>query len=134
MSKTIETAVAKFAVAFVAVAMIFSAYAPAAQAQTTEDLQQMINDLLAQVSSLQGELGGDSMSSSDVCPYTWTRSLSTGDTGMDVMKLQQFLNADAGTMVSAAGAGSAGMETDYYGPATGAAVAKFQSKYRKNDT
>jgi len=42
---------AKFAVAAVAVAMIFAAFAPSAQAQTTEDLQQMINDLLAQVDS-----------------------------------------------------------------------------------
>ena len=35
----------KAAVAFVAVAMMFSAFAPAAQAQSSEDLQKMINDL-----------------------------------------------------------------------------------------
>jgi hypothetical protein len=124
---------AKFAVAAVAVAMIFSAFAPAAQAQTTEDLQQMINDLLAQVAELQSGLGGvttgDSMTS-DVCPYTWTRDLNMGSEGADVMKLQQFLNSNADTRVSATGAGSAGMETMYYGPATGAAVAKFQVMHR----
>ncbi|MCA9362794.1 hypothetical protein KC851_00535 [Candidatus Kaiserbacteria bacterium] len=121
----------KLAVAFVAVAMVFSAFASTASAQTTEELQQMINDLLAQVAQLQGELGqgGDSMSS-DVCPYTWTRDLSSGSTGADVMKLQQFLNSDADTRVSVEGAGSAGMETEYYGPATAAAVSKFQVKYR----
>lgn len=124
---------AKFAVAAVAVAMIFSAYAPAAQAQSTEDLQQMINDLLAQVAGLQSQLGqgGDSMmSSSMVCPYTWTRDLNVGSEGADVMKLQQFLNETPELRVAAEGAGSPGNETMYYGPATAAAVSKMQVMYR----
>ncbi len=122
---------AKLSVAFVAIAMMLSLVAPA-QAQTAEELQAQIADLMATINALQSQVGaGDSMSSSDVCPYTWTRSLNMGDTGMDVMKLQQFLNADVATQVAAAGsAGSAGMETQYYGPATGAAVAKFQEMYR----
>tara|TARA_B100002051_G_scaffold276820_1_gene329402 strand:- start:2814 stop:4880 length:2067 start_codon:yes stop_codon:yes gene_type:complete len=122
--------VAKLAVAFVAVAMVLSAFAPAAQAQTTEELQAMINDLLAQVAALQAGAGQDAGVSSDVCPYTWTRDLSTGSTGADVMKLQQFLNADPDTRVAVSGVGSAGMETEYYGPATAAAVSKMQVKYR----
>ena len=121
--------VAKLAVAFVAVAMVVAAFAPAAQAQTTEELQAMINDLLAQVAALQG--GGDAAPmAAGVCPYTWTRDLSTGSTGADVMKLQQFLNSDPDTRVAATGVGSAGMETEYYGPATAAAVSKFQVKFR----
>ncbi len=120
----------KLAVAFVAVAMVFAAFAPAAKAQTTEDLQQMINDLLAQVAGLQSQLGQGATSAAGVCPYTWTRDLSSGSTGADVMKLQQFLNADADTRVAAEGAGSVGMETEYYGPATAAAVSKMQVKYR----
>lgn len=120
--------VAKLSVAFVTVAMFFTMVAPA-QAQTAEELQQMINDLLAQIASLQGQVGTGG-SAAGVCPYTWTRTLNTGATGADVMKLQQFLNADADTRVAVTGAGSAGMETQYYGPATGAAVAKFQAKYR----
>ncbi|MEZ4103745.1 MAG: hypothetical protein R3B60_00475 [Candidatus Paceibacterota bacterium] len=123
----------KVAVAFVALAMIFSAYAPAAQAQSAEDLQKMINDLLAQIATLQGQLGqgsGSTGMTSGVCPYTWTRDLSNGSTGMDVMKLQQFLNSDPDTRVAATGAGSMGMETEYYGPATAAAVSKLQVKYR----
>lgn len=129
-----NTIAAKAFGAFVAVAMVLTLAAPA-QAQTTEELQQMINDLLSQVASLQSQLGGDSGQStgagaSDVCPYTWTRDLSAGATGNDVLLLQQFLNADPDTRVAATGVGSAGQETDYYGALTGAAVAKFQTKYR----
>lgn len=122
---------AKFAVAIVAVSMVLSAFAPVAKAQTTEDLQKMINDLLAQVAALQAKTGqGGTSVASGICPYTWTRDLAVGATGADVMKLQQFLNADADTRVAASGAGSVGMETEYYGPATAAAVSKMQVKYR----
>jgi hypothetical protein len=46
----------KFAVAFVAAAMILSAIAPAVQAAEADDLQTTINDLLAQVADLQDQL------------------------------------------------------------------------------
>jgi peptidoglycan hydrolase-like protein with peptidoglycan-binding domain len=122
---------AKIAVAIVAVSMVFSAFATSAKAQTTEDLQKMINDLLAQVASLQSQVGqGGQSVASGVCPYTWTRDLNVGATGADVMKLQQFLNADLDTRVSMSGAGSVGSETEFYGPATAAAVSKMQVKYR----
>ena len=130
MTTVAHNVVAKLSVAFVAVAMLFTLVSPA-KAATAEEMQQMINDLLAQVSALQGSTGGAS-SAAGMCPYTWTRSLKTGDTGMDVMKLQQFLNSDADTRVSASGVGSAGMETEYFGPATAAAVSKFQVKYRSD--
>ena len=122
---------AKLSVAFVAAAMIVSAYAPAAQAQTTEELQEMINQLLEQVAALQASTGqGGTSVASGVCPYTWTRDLSSGSKGADVMKLQQFLNASADTRVAASGAGSVGAETEFYGPATAAAVSKMQVTYR----
>jgi hypothetical protein len=122
---------AKFAVAIVAVSMVLSAFAPVAKAQTTEDLQKMINDLLAQVAALQSQAGqSGSSAAAGVCPYTWTRDLAVGATGADVMKLQQSLNADVDTRVAASGVGSVGMETEYFGPATAAAVSKFQVKYR----
>ena len=124
-----KTFASKLAVALVAVAMVVAAFASTAKAQTTDELQAMINDLLAQVAALQAGAGQEA-SASAVCPYTWTRDLSTGSTGSDVMMLQQFLNSDADTRVAAEGAGSAGMETEYYGPATAAAVSKFQVKYR----
>lgn len=121
----------KAAIAFVALAMALSMFAPAAQAQSSEDLQKMINDLLAQIASLQSQVGqGGTSVASGICPYTWTRDLNVGATGADVMKLQQSLNADQDTRVSASGAGSVGAETEYFGPATAAAVSKFQVKYR----
>jgi hypothetical protein len=121
---------AKASVAFVAAAMIFSMFAPSAKAQSAEDLQKMINDLLAQIASLQSQVGQGGSSAAGVCPYTWTRDLNVGPTGADVKMLQMFLNANADTRVAASGAGSAGMETEYYGPATAAAVSKMQVMYR----
>jgi len=128
MTKIATDFASKLAVAFVAVAMVVAAFAPAAQAQSSEDLQQMINDLLAQVAQLQGQTtgGGASMT----C-QSFLMDLGQGSTGADVKRLQEFLNMDPDTRVAAAGvAGGAGMETMYYGPATAAAVSKFQVKYR----
>ena len=127
MTKIATDFASKLAVAFVAVAMVVAAFAPAAQAQSSEDLQQMINDLLAQVAQLQGTTtGGGSMTCS-----SFLMDLGQGTKGADVVRLQEFLNMDPDTRVAAAGqAGSAGMETSFYGPATAAAVSKFQVKYR----
>jgi len=125
---------AKFAVAFVAVAMIFTMFAPAANAQeTTEDLEALIETLMAQIAALESGATvteDTSMSSSAVCPYTWTRDLSQGSEGADVMKLQQFLNETPDLRVAVTGAGSPGNETMYYGPATAAAVSKMQVMFR----
>jgi hypothetical protein len=130
MTSITNTVASKLVVAFVAVAMAFSMVAPA-QAQTVEELQTQIAELMTLINSLQAQTGqGGQSVASGVCPYVWTRNLSQGSTGDDVMKLQQFLNADAETRVAAEGAGSVGAETMYYGPATAAAVSKMQVKYR----
>lgn len=123
---------AKLFVAFVVISMMLTAVAPA-QAQTTAELEAQIAALMATINELQSKVGqtGGSMASS-VCPYAWTRSLSSGSTGDDVMKLQKFLNSSDDTRVSVSGAGSVGMETSYFGPATAAAVSKFQVKYRED--
>jgi peptidoglycan hydrolase-like protein with peptidoglycan-binding domain len=100
--------------------------APVAHAQSNTDLQTQIAALLAQISQLQSQLGnGSSMQS-----YTFVRNLKIGDTGEDVRMLQRLLNQSADTQVSLSGAGSVGNETTYFGPATAAAVSKFQVKYR----
>jgi hypothetical protein len=117
---------AKAAVAFVAVAMAFTLVAPSAKAQDVSSMS--LEQLIALVNQLQAQVSG-SGSASGTCSYTFTRSLSQGSTGADVMNLQKFLNMSSDTMVAASGAGSAGMETSYYGPATAAAVSKFQTKY-----
>ncbi len=123
----------KLFVAFVAVAMLVMLVAPSAKAATTEELQAQIAALMAQITALQAQAGqGGQSVASGVCPFTWTRTLTSGTTGADVMKLQQFLNADVETRVSASGVGSVGMETEYFGPATAAAVSKFQVKYRSD--
>ena len=120
----------KFSVALVAVAMLFWAVGPAfAAEQTPEELQKTINDLLAQVAALQANVAGNTPASSVSCT-TFTRDLKMGITGADVKELQKLLNSDADTRVAATGAGSTGMETMYFGPATMAAVSKMQVKYR----
>ncbi len=116
---------AKLSVAFVAVAMAFSLVAPAAQAQDVSSMS--LEELIALVNSLQAQLSGSS--SAGACSYTFTRSLSQGSTGTDVMNLQKFLNMSADTQVAATGVGSAGSESSYYGALTAAAVSKFQTKY-----
>jgi peptidoglycan hydrolase-like protein with peptidoglycan-binding domain len=55
-----------------------------------------------------------------------TRNLTVGSTGDDVKSLQQFLNNN-GYTVASSGVGSSGKETTYFGKATQAALAKFQS-------
>jgi len=57
-----------------------------------------------------------------------TRDLERGMTGSDVLALQVFLNTH-GFTVAASGDGSLGHETDYFGPATTAAVAKYQAAH-----
>lgn len=61
------------------------------------------------------------------CNYVFTANLKAGMRNAEVRNLQKVLNAYPQTMVAASGAGSAGMETDYFGSATKAAVIKFQS-------
>ncbi len=57
-------------------------------------------------------------------------NMSVGSTGEMVRELQKFLNSDPTTVVALSGSGSSGSETTYFGPATRAAVIKFQNKYK----
>jgi len=61
------------------------------------------------------------------CSYAFNTNLRSGSRGMDVMNLQKVLNMYPQTMVAQSGAGSPGMETSTFGPATRAAVNKFQA-------
>ncbi len=90
-----------------------------ASAATVEELQALIMQLQAQLSALTGGQGTGT-------GYQFTRNLTLGSTGTDVMELQKFLNAK-GFTVAASGAGSVGMESTYFGVKTQQALAKFQA-------
>ena len=60
---------------------------------------------------------------------SFPRVLKQGMTGADVMLLQKLLNKGVGTQIVVTGPGSPGMETNLFGPATTAAVKKFQLKF-----
>jgi hypothetical protein len=65
----------------------------------------------------------------DAAGYVFTRDLTVGSTGADVMELQKVLNASASTQVSASGVGAPGMESSYFGSLTKAALAKWQAAH-----
>jgi peptidoglycan hydrolase-like protein with peptidoglycan-binding domain len=61
------------------------------------------------------------------CSYMFNTNMRLGSRGTDVMNLQKVLNMYPQTQIAASGAGSPGMETSTFGPATRAAVNKFQA-------
>lgn len=91
----------------------------AASAVTIEELQAQINALLAAKAG----------TTTTTCSYVFTKTLKQGMSDAEVMNLQKVLNTDPSTQVAAMGVGSAGNETMYFGPATKAAVVKYQNKY-----
>lgn len=111
--------------------MMLGLVAVPAQAQTTEELQAQIAALLAQINALQSQLSGTTSGTTSglYCDFSFTSDLAAGSTGTEVMQLQKFLNSIDGITVAASGAGSAGNETSYFGPATAQAVSAFQVKY-----
>lgn len=133
MSKQITFTITA-AIAAITLALSGFAVAPIAHAQMTEaELDAEISRLTSIIEQLTGQLNlgstGGFVSAASVCPYTWTRDLGQGARGPDVLRLQQFLNASPDTQLAVTGAGSPGMETQYYGPITANAVSRFQAKY-----
>lgn len=123
MSKALATKnVAAIVLAFAMIVGFAFSFATPAKADMMSDLQAQVQALLAQISALQG---GSSAPVSGAGCYTFTQSLKKGSTGGEVMWVQKFLNSH-GAQVAASGAGSPGNETSTFGPATAAAVKKFQ--------
>jgi len=73
--------------------------------------------------SLEGTATTGSVTSAAV--HVFKADLTAGSLGSEVKALQQFLNAH-GYTVSTSGAGSVGNETTKFGPATKAALIKYQ--------
>lgn len=127
----------------VAFALVLSAAAPVraasltpAQVQTIIGMLQAFGVDATTVANVTASLNGTaptmpttpSTGGSMACKGSvWARDLTVGATGADVMALQKFLNMSAATQVAATGAGAPGMETSTFGPATRAAVIKFQT-------
>ena len=106
----------KLGVAAVSLAML-ATIAPNAKAAT-------VDELMAQIQALQSQLQG--LQGTATATYNFTRDLTIGSKGDDVMALQKLLNAK-GYTVAVSGAGSAGNESTYFGNATKAALVKFQA-------
>lgn len=118
----------------IAVAMAVTAVPAVSNADTVEDLQAQIADLLAQVNTLQAQLseaeGTTSTSAPAACSgVSFTRNLSLDSEGDDVKCLQALLNQDENTILAQSGVGSPGNETSYFGNLTKAAVVEFQNVY-----
>ncbi len=108
--------VAKAAAVVAGLGLVALAFAPAANADTTSDLQAQIASLLAQIASLQAQLGGSQTTTVSV---TFSKDLTVGSKGADVTALQTWLIKKGFTI--AAGA------TGTFGPQTKAALAAYQA-------
>lgn len=116
MSITNTNAVAKVAAVVAGlglVAMSFASFAPV-KAATTAEMNAQLQALLAQVASLQAQLG-----TSQSASVTFTRDLTIGSTGADVTALQNWLIGK--------GFGIAAGATGYFGSQTQAALAAWQA-------
>ncbi|PIR88151.1 MAG: hypothetical protein COU10_00705, partial [Candidatus Harrisonbacteria bacterium CG10_big_fil_rev_8_21_14_0_10_45_28] len=124
----------KIAVSFVTATTVlslsgFGALAlPVASAATNEELQAQISQLLSMIATLQSQLSGNPASGTTYATCDFTRSLTVGSTGQDVLCLQQYLNNN-GFSVSSTGAGSPGNETQYFGSRTKQAIAAWQTSH-----
>lgn len=114
MTKASTTVIAKIAAVAAGLGLVAMSFAPAASAQSNEDLQAQIAALLAQIASLQAQIGGGASAS-----VTFTRDLTLGSTGSDVTALQNWLMSKGHAI--AAGA------TGYFGAQTQAALASYQA-------
>ena len=145
MEAIAQSTAARFAAGLVAAVMVlssFSAFASTAQAAT--DVEELCTLAAAlgisspEFDALCGEEDdemGSAMRAGETyyvhhpsVDFEFTRNLYIGARGNDVMMLQKVLNLNAATQIASTGAGSPGNETEYFGPATRDAVARFQAQ------
>ncbi len=118
----------KFLIALAIVAVLGGGMASSTSALTIEEIQVQIQQLIGQLSAMTGTPIQE-QSSVSISPIpgvgkhricnALTRNLSQGTRGDDVMSLQEFLRSEGHLTVSATG---------YFGPATRAAVARWQAQ------
>lgn len=106
------------------------------EASWREDMESLLQNLIIQVEELQQQLLHtetalpDTDDVADKCTFLWQRDLAKGDRGVDVQRLQFFLNHHSEkTRVSVWGYGSPNNETQYFGTATANAVERFKDMY-----
>ena len=97
------------------------------QAQTATQIQSQIQAIQQQIQAITG--GAAVTPSAPAVSGGFTSALSLGSRSESVRSLQEVLNSDPDTQISASGVGSSGRETTYFGPATRAAIQRFQVKY-----
>jgi hypothetical protein len=105
-----------------------------AQVSAIVSLLQSFGADAATIANVQASLTGGTPTGGTPVPtgvvacagVTFTRTLTVGSTGQDVKCLQVLMNTNGYTL-AATGAGSPGMETSYFGPATLTAVRAFQT-------
>lgn len=133
--ETIQTSKVKWlAVGLVGVGVAAALFAGAlvqtasAQSMTLKDLVELFISLgiIAPDKAVQARQAVSSGTTSTTVSTTFSRNLTVGSTGSDVKDLQKFLNSK-GYTVASSGPGSAGNESSYFGPATRAALAKYQA-------
>ncbi len=106
----------------------------AAPATTLQEIQQQLAELQAQLSQLQqGTVPGPAPVNNGIpaacVSVTFSRTLTIGSRGQDVMCLQVLLNKSSITQVATAGVGSPGQETSLFGSLSKNAVKRFQETY-----
>ena len=109
------------------VARVAAPTAPSVQSQTANQIQSQIQAIQQQIQGITGAVV--SVPSAPAVSGGFTSALSVGSRNESVKVLQQVLNSDPDTSIASSGVGSTGRETIYFGPATQAAVQKFQVKY-----
>lgn len=98
----------------------------AGQVQSILDVLASFNADAATIASVKASLGGVTTGSvTSAAVHVFKANLTSGSLGEEVKALQAFLNAH-GYPVAANGAGSPGNETTKFGPATKAALMKYQ--------
>lgn len=108
------------------VATLVGAPAPVAYGQTTAELQAQIAQLLQQIQALQAQLATGQVGAT---AYNFTKDLTLGATGADVVALQDFLVAQnkGSAAQRLAGAFAAGVPKGHFGPLTRSAAAEYQA-------